>query len=108
MAEVVDDVITTTPDRALVGESGWRIAARRLRRNQLALAGLGLLLVLGLTALLAPWIAPYDPTAQGDLVGMGYQAPSAKHCLGTDQCGRAVFSRLSYGAGGALELAVPW
>jgi len=105
MAEVVDDVITTTPDRALVGESGWRIAARRLRRNQLALAGLGLLLVLGLTALLAPWIAPYDPTAQGDLVGMGYQAPSAKHWLGTDQFGRDVFSRLIYGARVSLMIA---
>ena len=36
-------------------------------------------------ALLAPWIAPYDPTALGE---GGLQPPNALHWFGTDQLGR--------------------
>ena len=54
-------------------------------------------------AILAPWISPYDPLAQGtDL----YQAPSAAHLLGTDEIGRDVFSRLLWGAQISIPLAM--
>ena len=36
----------------------------RFRRNRLALVGLVLVVVLALSALLAPWLAPYDPARQ--------------------------------------------
>ena len=39
---------------------GWA----RFRRNRLALLGLVLVVVLALTAVLAPWVAPYDPARQ--------------------------------------------
>lgn len=100
------DVVVTTRGRVARGESAWRIAARTLRRNRLAMAGLALLAVLYLAAFLAPWIAPYDPTAQGDLVGTGYLPPSAEHWLGTDQFGRDVLSRLLYGARISLLIAL--
>ena len=47
-------------------------------------------------ALLAPWLAPYDPNAVSrDAI----LAPmSATHWLGTDALGRDVWSRLLYGA----------
>jgi peptide/nickel transport system permease protein len=51
-------------------------------------------------ALLAPWIAPYDPLAQSYLRINAY--PSAEHWLGTDQFGRDVLSRLLYGARNSL------
>jgi peptide/nickel transport system permease protein len=51
--------------------------------------------VLGL-AILAPVIAPYDPTKQ-DLQNI-LQDPSSKHWLGTDQLGRDVWSRMLYAA----------
>lgn len=71
-------------------------ALRKLRRNRLAMAGLYVIVVLVLVALVAPWLATHDPVRQ-DLVN-ALQAPSAEHWLGTDEYGRDVYSRLVYGA----------
>ncbi|MBI4574560.1 MAG: ABC transporter permease [candidate division NC10 bacterium] len=69
---------------------------RQFRRNQLALAGGAVVLVLSLAALLAQWLAPYDPSAYD--VKQILLAPSFAHWLGTDQIGRDVLSRMLYGA----------
>jgi peptide/nickel transport system permease protein len=55
-------------------------------------------------ALLAPWIAPYDPTAQLDVVALKSQAPSLAHPFGTDQYSRDLLSRVLFGA--RVSLAV--
>ncbi|MDP8969710.1 MAG: ABC transporter permease [Actinomycetota bacterium] len=78
-----------------------RLASRRSLLRQLvadrtALAGLVILAVLFLLAVLAPWIAPYDPAAQ-DVIDR-YAHSSAAHLLGTDHLGRDELSRLLYGA----------
>jgi peptide/nickel transport system permease protein len=80
------------------GDSQWAIAARHFRRNSLAMAGLVTVVLLYLVALLAPLIAPFDPIAQGDLVGASYMAPGSTHWLGTDQFARDMLSRIVYGA----------
>lgn len=54
--------------------------------------GIGITLIFVLIAILAPWIAPYDPLEQDVLNRLA--SPSADHLLGTDQLGRDVFSRL--------------
>jgi peptide/nickel transport system permease protein len=61
-------------------------------------ATLAIFVLLGLVvvAIGAPWLAPYQPTAQ-DVNNM-LAAPSAAHLLGTDDLGRDIFSRLIYGA----------
>ncbi|HEX7051242.1 MAG TPA: oligopeptide ABC transporter permease [Longimicrobiales bacterium] len=87
------------------GDSQWRIAARLFRRNRLAMAGLGALVILYFVALLAPLLAPYDPIAQGDIVRTGYLPPSAEYWLGTDQFGRDVLSRMIFGARISLSIA---
>lgn len=51
-------------------------------------------------AILAPWIAPYDPDT-GDVLS-GYAPPSAEHLLGTDSAGRDILSRLMVGARSSL------
>ena len=68
---------------------------------------LGLSLVAGLylVALLAPLLAPYDPTAQLDLVAGRLLGPSLVHPLGTDAFGRDTLSRLLYGARLSLWIA---
>ncbi len=86
------------------GDSQWSIAARHLRRNRLALAGLVVVVLLYLVAFLAPLLAPYDPIAQGDLTTMGYLPPRPGHWLGTDQFGRDMLSRIIYGA--RISLAI--
>ena len=52
--------------------------------------------VVVLVAILAPWIAPYDPNAVDPLDA--YAPFSAAHPLGTDDLGRDLLSRLMYGA----------
>ncbi len=66
----------------------------RFKRHKLALAGLVFLIVMSLLALLAPWIAPYDPN---EVAGGFSKAPSLQFIFGTDQVGRDVFSRLLHG-----------
>lgn len=56
-----------------------------------------------LVAVLAPWLAPYDPLDQG---GRLYQPPSAEHLFGTDDLGRDVFSRVLWVARVSIPLAV--
>ena len=64
-----------------------------------------LLLVIVLVALLAPVIAPYDPIAQPDIIGMKDLAPSWSHPFGTDSFSRDVLSRCMYGARISLTVA---
>jgi peptide/nickel transport system permease protein len=71
-------------------------AGRRLLRNPLTLAGVVVIVVLLVVALLAPWIATHDPLAQ-DLAA-ALQPPGAAHWFGTDEFGRDIFSRLVHGA----------
>lgn len=62
----------------------------------MALAGSLVVVILFIVALLAPWIAPYDPN-QINLQKV-LQAPSWDHLCGTDQLGRDVLSRMVWGA----------
>lgn len=74
------------------------VAWRRFARHRQAAAGLVLLAALCLSALLTPYLAPHDPSAQDRVVETRYQSPSAQHPLGTDRFGRDVLSRVLYGA----------
>jgi len=76
--------------------SFWKDFWRRFRRNRVALASLIFLVILVLVALLAPWLAPYDPYL-GDMPN-ALQGPSQEHWLGTDELGRDILSRIIYGA----------
>ena len=74
----------------------------RFRRHRLALLGFVILLLLGLSAILAPWIGRHDPNFV-DLDQIK-KPPSAGHILGTDAAGRDVFSRLVFA--GRVSLSV--
>jgi peptide/nickel transport system permease protein len=69
---------------------------RQFRRNQLALAGAVVVVLLTTGAALAPVLAPYDPAAYD--VKRILLAPTWQHPLGTDQLGRDVLSRMLFGA----------
>lgn len=86
------------------GDSQWAIAGRHFRRNDLAMIGLGMIFVLYLVALLAPFLAPYDPILQENIARTAFLPPSAAHWFGTDRFGRDVFSRVLYGA--RISLAI--
>lgn len=69
------------------------------------LFGFVLVALVVLTAILAPWVAPYPPEAINVFDRLG--APSGEHWLGTDQLGRDTLSRLIHGARIALMVAIP-
>ena len=76
--------------------SYWRTVAWRLARDRATLVAGGVLTVIVLSAVLAPWLAPYDPAAGSirlRLAAVG--APG--HVLGTDEQGRDMLSRLLWG-----------
>ncbi|GAA0196132.1 nickel transporter permease [Haladaptatus pallidirubidus] len=77
---------------------------RQFKSNRLNLIGLALVLLVVSSALLAPWIAPYEPNEQ-DLLNR-LDSPSSEHIMGTDQLGRDMFSRLLYGAQISLRVAL--
>lgn len=69
---------------------------RALLRHKTAAAGLMLVGLLLLAALLAPLLAPDAPAAQH--LAQRLKPPGAGHWLGTDEFGRDLLSRLLYGA----------
>lgn len=73
----------------------------RMRGNPLPLRGYIGLAMIGLclaVAVLAPWIAPFDPNKSDLMALMSPPSLSTGHWLGTDDLGRDIFSRILYGA----------
>lgn len=86
------------------------LSIRRLSRNKALMFGGGILLIMVVLAIFAPWLSPHDPYAQ-DLVNrtvppFWYAKGSWLHPLGTDQLGRDYLSRLIYGARISLLIGV--
>lgn len=82
----------------------WRDALSRLRRNRPALLGMFLIVIFVGMAILAPIVAPYDPTKTG--LGPTLAPPSAAHPAGLDKLGRDELSRVLWGARISLITAV--
>jgi peptide/nickel transport system permease protein len=91
-------------EHALTFEERQPTSVRRLLLDHpRILAGLLMLLLLVLVALLAPWLAPHDPIAvDADHARL---APGAGHLLGTDELGRDVLSRVMWGGRISLPVA---
>ena len=75
---------------------------RRFAENPLAMIGLGILVLLLLVAIFAPWIAPYQMNDQN--LGRRLLPPSGDHLFGTDELGRDIFSRVVYGSRITLQI----
>ncbi len=78
--------------------------AQFLSRSGLGRWGLAVTLLLVLLALLATWLAPYDPAAQN--LPQRLQPPGVRHWMGTDELGRDILSRVLYGARISMTVAV--
>jgi peptide/nickel transport system permease protein len=71
--------------------------------------GLGIVIALGLAAIFAPLLAPYDPLfqhADGLTVDGSPVSPGGRFLLGTDSLGRDELSRLLYGARVSLAVGI--
>jgi peptide/nickel transport system permease protein len=81
-----------------------RRLTRRFARHRPAVAGLAVAGVFVLAALLAPLVAPHDPSETA--FAEAFQPPSAAHWLGTDDLGRDQLSRVVYGLRASLQVGV--
>lgn len=95
MAAVVFETIHASP--------GGR-AVRRLVRRAGAVFGFAVVVFFILIALLAPWLAPYDPVATSWSAVRA--APSAAHWFGADELGRDVLSRIIWGTRASILAGV--
>jgi len=74
----------------------WSDALRRLLKNRGAAVGGFIFLLIIVVAVIAPWLAPYNPIKLN--VSDSLQSPSGRHWLGTDQFGRDTLSRIVFGS----------
>lgn len=64
------------------------------KHNTPGLIGVGILMFLVITAVFAPYIAPYDPYTRYERT----EHPGSEHLLGTNHVGQDILSELIYGA----------
>lgn len=106
------DGVTSSADRQGEGRPGrhgrspYRVAMRRFAENRLAMGALYVIGGLCLVAILAPILAPFDPSAIDDPVATRHLPPSAHHLFGTDEYGRDWLSRALYGARVSLSVGI--
>jgi peptide/nickel transport system permease protein len=75
----------------------------RHRISFIAIIGIIIIVACAGGAVLAPWVAPYDPNLP---MGGRWDPPSPEHWLGLDQIGRDMFSRILYGGRISIGLAL--
>ncbi|MEZ5863675.1 MAG: ABC transporter permease [Geminicoccaceae bacterium] len=80
------------------------VAARRLLTRKGALLAAAFLVVMAVTAFLAPWILPGDPLTQN--LRHALEPPSAAFWFGADELGRDILTRVVYGARTSLVTAL--
>lgn len=81
----------------------FREAWHRFAKNNVAVIGLVVIVLLVLIAIFAPQLSPYRYDKIDPL--NAYQAPSKEHLFGTDGLGRDLFSRVLYGSRYSLAIA---
>ena len=86
-------IASATPKQA---PSPWQAARHRFVTSRTGVAGAIVLLIVVFCALFAAQVAPYNPTKQDFRLKL--LPPSREHLMGTDDLGRAVFSRVVRGS----------
>jgi peptide/nickel transport system permease protein len=95
MSEQVLDASLTRPRVAPVLQLSFSMRLQKIGLNPTLLAGLVLLALVILVAIIAPLLTPYDPIVQK--LEDAFQPPlSPQHILGTDNFGRDIWSRIVY------------
>lgn len=103
------EVVELTPELARKRRGQLRIITDRFLRNRVAVAGLVILVIMAVLALLAPVLEPvrgqYDPATTLDF-SIKLHGPSWAHPFGTDYVGRDELARWLYGARVSLQVGV--
>jgi peptide/nickel transport system permease protein len=102
-AALTTPTLATAAPTQSARSTGWRRLLGSLTHNRMATAGLLVLVAMSIAAVLAPLVAPYDPSWQER--GERLVAPMTVgedtgrfYVMGTDNLGRDILSRVIYGA----------
>ena len=91
-------------------KSGWgrlHYFIHLSKKNPLFLIGIGVVSLLVLAAVLAPWITPFPADAKFAIhFGAKLKPPSMDHFFGTDALGRDIFTRVIFGARMSIQIGV--
>jgi peptide/nickel transport system permease protein len=98
MSQTTDDMM---PSVSLT-QDAWR----RFRKNKVAMIGGIVVVLLWAVAILAPFVAPYDPVSHLSSANRLKPPGSPGYLLGTDDFGRDVLSRLIFGARISLQVGI--
>ncbi|GED67150.1 peptide ABC transporter substrate-binding protein [Brevibacillus reuszeri] len=82
-------------EQTYASRSQWKLMLGRFKKNKRALFGFWMVILCLVVAVLAKWIAPYDPIEQNMEIML--EGPSWSHPFGTDEFGRDIFSRIIHG-----------
>lgn len=82
--------------------SPWTLAMRRLKKNKLAMFGLGVLVFMFLFSFIGPFLSPFE--SNGIDFANIKKPPSSSNLFGTDMLGRDILTRLMYA--GRISLMV--
>ncbi len=91
--KVITEIV---PEIKYTRSSLYKDAWKRLKKNKLAMVGLGIVIMLILIAIFSSLIAPYNPIAR--VKEESSLSPGRAHIFGTDLLGRDIFSRVIYGS----------
>ena len=94
MSAVTDIALQAPPSTKARGY--WATVGRRITRDKVSMACAFILVVIFLSALLAPWLGLADPY-QGSMIRRLQPFGTEGHPLGTDELGRDMLTRLIYG-----------
>ena len=84
-----------SPIALAMGRGAWARLGAGIRHHKMASFGAGIVVLMVLSALLAPWLAPHDPLEQDVLMRLA--PPSADFPLGNDSFGRDILARILWG-----------
>jgi peptide/nickel transport system permease protein len=96
----VESILQEVPPK----QSEWKRIIRVFMRRKIAVVGLVIIILLALTAIFAPLLAPYDPYNTDVVTRL--TPPSSEHWLGTDAVGRDTLSRIIYASRTSLLVGV--
>lgn len=82
-------------EQTYASRSQWKLMLGRFKKNKRALFGFWMVILCLTVAVLAKWIAPYDPIEQNMEIML--EGPSWSHPFGTDEFGRDILSRIIHG-----------
>lgn len=100
-------VVQRRSERLTASLLEYRLSFHLLRKNPVSLLGLVIIVAFVITAVFAPWLAPYPQQGLGEPnVATRFVPPSLEHLFGTDSLGRDIMSRVIMGSRISLTVSM--